>query len=112
LIEKQEDLENEMGSFITDSSFIIQSAYNWREYNWKKYDLNFYLPPEIEIKKDWIRNEEKEYQKQIDEKIKEIYKKYNIKYIEITGNIQERVEKILLHINMILFYNEEKNAKK
>jgi hypothetical protein len=61
-------------------------------------DLYVYTPIEFEIENDWVRYIDYEFQKQIDEKTRELLKDFNINYITVKWNLKERVKKILLHI--------------
>lgn len=93
-------------SFITDRTIFDVLAYtdmNSRHY-WAMrsdidkysdmYDVVLYIPIEFWIESDWIRNEDLQFQKAIDEKIKTILRQLDVPYITITWTIQERVKKV------------------
>lgn len=97
--------EKEQLNFISDRTVFDILAYSKNLYLYDKiknkflenknnYDIVFYIPIEFKLENDWIRFEEKEYQKQVDRKILKLLKKYNIRYITITWNIDERLEQI------------------
>jgi nicotinamide riboside kinase len=68
------------------------------ELKWR-YDKVIYLPPEFEIEDDWVRHIDYDYQKYIDNQIKETYKKFNISFYEVRWDIQSRILQVLNIIN-------------
>ena len=58
----------------------------------------FYIPIEFEIESDGIRYEGLEFQRKIDQILVERIEKYNLQVIELRGNIEQRVEKLLKNI--------------
>lgn len=60
----------------------------------KAYEVYFYIPPEFEIVPDGVRAVDKDYQHQIHEIFIELYRRYHISYVTVTGTVQERVDYI------------------
>lgn len=58
------------------------------------YDVVLYIPIEFELEKDWVRYEDLEFQKTIDERLKNIFRQLNISFITITWTFEERVKKL------------------
>lgn len=98
------NIVNVTDNIITDSPLQVHLWYtdDWVIYDliYKNmsdlYDVLLYLPPEIEIENDWIRNIDKEYQKKVDEKIKEAccvteIRNPNCIVKTIKGDINERL---------------------
>lgn len=59
------------------------------------YEKIFYLPIEFGIKSDGVRPGSVDYQYQIDLEIKSIIEEYGLLVIELTGSVDERVDKIV-----------------
>jgi len=116
IIYNQQQIEKQ-DNFITDATLIEALAYSKdinninyyniieREikeyYNKKVYDIIFYIPIEFEIEDDWIRHTDKDFQKTIDNRIKENLKKYNPakQIIELKWTVEERIKKALRYIS-------------
>ena len=58
------------------------------------YDHVIYLPIEFELEVDDIRFSDIDFQKTIDERMVKLLKEFNIKYTEVRGNEDERLEKV------------------
>lgn len=56
--------------------------------------LLVYVPIEFELEDDGVRNTDKEYQAQIDFFIKNLLDTAGLKYITVTGTVEERVKQI------------------
>jgi nicotinamide riboside kinase len=63
-----------------------------------RYDFIFYLPIEFPIKEDGIRSINSKYREEIDSCLKQCLVKSNMKYVTVSGSIQERVKQVLKHI--------------
>jgi hypothetical protein len=101
-------------SYITDNSLITVLAYSYfklkedeykRYYNRVKefleyypYTKVFYIPIEYEIEDDNFRYTDKEFQKQINQKIIEILIDLKINFIIVTGTLEERKNIIFKNI--------------
>jgi predicted ATPase len=60
------------------------------------YTIVVFLPPVLELENDETRVMDKAFQVKVSDKIKEIYNKNNIGFIELkTKNLEERIEKII-----------------
>lgn len=57
--------------------------------------LHFYVPVEFPLIKDGIRCNDIDYQNDIDLHIKDIYKAADIKYITLSGSVEQRGQKVL-----------------
>lgn len=58
------------------------------------YDYIFYLPIKFPLKVDNVRKNSDEFQKIIDERLINLYKKLNIPYVVIHGDRDERVKEV------------------
>lgn len=102
---EQRKAERELDSFISDRSVydnlayaqvlcedlsqqILESILNTHDW----YDNVFYVPIEFELKSDWVRFEEQDFQKTIDETILHIVKLLNIPIIEVKWSLAQRKE--------------------
>ena len=96
--------------FISDRSVLDVLAYSsfllWEESfqylvlktivaNTIEYDKVYYIPIEFPLVTDWIRFEGEQFQRQIDEKIKELANEFGIELIEVRGTVEERKNFIL-----------------
>jgi predicted ATPase len=61
----------------------------------KRFNYYIYLPVEFPLVLDNVRPIDIEYQKSVDNTLKELFKHYNIHPIIIMGNIEQRVKKAL-----------------
>jgi nicotinamide riboside kinase len=61
----------------------------------KQYNLILFIPIEFEFKERNKPYDSKETQKEIDKILKEILNKFNIKYLTITGKVEDRLNSIL-----------------
>ncbi|PIU42974.1 MAG: hypothetical protein CO034_00565 [Parcubacteria group bacterium CG_4_9_14_0_2_um_filter_35_11] len=64
-----------------------------------RYDFVFYLPIEFPMEEDGIRSIDPEFQKEIDRRFRKCLDEFNIKYIVLSGSIEERVKQALDHIS-------------
>lgn len=62
------------------------------------YRKVFLLEPIDDIEDDWLRHLDKDFQNEIYKRIKEILEDFEIKYIIVTGWIQDRLDMILNNI--------------
>ena len=99
---------------VSDSSFITILAYNYfalDEKHYKEsyeritdylrktpYDYIFYIPIEFGIVDDWVRFIDENLQKKIDDKIKDILTELWLKYITLTGAIENRKYDYYKHV--------------
>lgn len=60
--------------------------------------IHFYIPIEFEIENDGYRSLDKSYRKKIDKKIKKFLKKNKIHHYTLTGNIDERYQKMIMFL--------------
>jgi len=102
---KQEYL-NTKNNYITDNWLITILAYSYftlkeEEYSNYKYRVKeflkyypytkiFYIPIELNIEDDWFRYIDKEFQKQINQKIIEILIEFNMNFIICSWTLEER----------------------
>jgi nicotinamide riboside kinase len=63
------------------------------------YDAIFYLPIEFEAIEDGFRDTDKEFQKKLDDIIVSLVDRYDIKVIELSGSINERLKRALTHLD-------------
>ena len=59
------------------------------------YDQIFFIPIEFPLEVDGLRFTDDKYQKEIDERLLGLIQEYGIPYEIITGDVEERLEKIL-----------------
>ncbi len=118
LVSRQWELEKTTpGSWVADKSlfdFLIygnialaDAQYDSVRYTIKEviernanYDFVFYLPIEIPFQADGIRSEDREFQKEVDRCYKEYLDSRGIKYITLTGSVQERVDEALKYLSI------------
>lgn len=89
---------------VTDTSLHIVYAYSqgtrhlvWEALNKQTYDLVFHCEP-LPIENDWIRNTNKDFQKEIDEKIHSLYDMLGVEPILLIWDIKTRFNLIKKHI--------------
>lgn len=106
MISKQQKLEMDSDSWIADRCFIDLLAYISILFPMNillqfdvsdlledaKYDWVLYIPPEFDIEDDGVRSTDKDFQKTVDEKIKEFLPEG---YVEVTGSKEDRVNQVL-----------------
>jgi len=63
------------------------------------YDLIFYLPIEFSLEADGVRSADPEFQKKIDEYYRVYLQKQRIGFFELTGSVEERLNRALSYIN-------------
>lgn len=113
IISKQIQFEEENDSFMQDWTLLDILAYSQdtkdydkylkqvtNHFNKNIYDVIFYTPVEFEIENDWLRHIDKDFQKEIDQRIKYNLHITAIKYPDleihtITWSIEERVKKVM-----------------
>lgn len=71
------------------------------EYCKAKYDIIFYLPPEFPIEDDGVRSTDVVFQKQIDQKIKDILSTGSFKWYTLSGSRQKRLKQALKHLTSV-----------
>lgn len=59
------------------------------------YDFVFYLPIEFPMELDGLRSENLEFQKEVDRRYKEFLDEFGIKYITLSGSVEERINQAL-----------------
>jgi len=62
------------------------------------YDWVFYLPIEFQMELDGARSEDLEFQKNVDYRYRQCLKEFGIKYIVLSGSVQERVNQALEYL--------------
>ncbi len=62
------------------------------------YDFVFYLPIEFPMELDGLRSEDLEFQKEVDRRYKKILEHFGVKYITLSGSVEERVNQALQYI--------------
>lgn len=116
LLNKQIELEQWCSKFISDRSVLDIIVYSefllgshpiktkLKEFVKKYFDENkpydkiFYIPIEFELNKDWIRFEDLQFQKTVDEKFLDFFNEFNIEPILLKGTPEQRLDTILQHI--------------
>lgn len=63
-----------------------------------RYDFVFYLPIEFPMELDGKRSENLEFQKEVDRRYKEALGSFGVKYIPLTGSVEERVNQAIEHL--------------
>lgn len=118
ILDRQIDFERDNTNFIQDATLLDFLAYAkdttdyWEflktvsnHFSKKAYDIIFYTPIEFNIEDDWVRHIDKEFQLEIDERIK-----YNLhmtacktktEIYTIKWTLKERVEKVMDILNNI-----------
>lgn len=66
-----------------------------------KHSLFVYIPIEFAIENDGVRPTDVEYQKQVDQAMRELIYGFGITPIVATGTVEERVKTVLNHLNKI-----------
>ncbi len=83
------------GKIVIKDEEIMAMVEKFIERN-ANYDFVFYLPVEFPMEEDGFRS--KDLQPVVDATYKEFLDEKNIKYITLTGSVNERVEQALKHI--------------
>lgn len=78
------ELANECSERILESGIINDDEVKW-----------LYIPIEFELEDDGVRFTDVELQKRIDDEMKQIINKYDIKYITLTGSVEDRLNTLL-----------------
>lgn len=111
LINKQVELESVDDKWVADRCGIDLLAYIHHLFSeesaliafatktlvprFSNYDFVLYLPSgEFSIENDGVRSTDVKFQRDIDLRIRNIFKKYQIPFIEIVGSPQERLAKV------------------
>ena len=63
-----------------------------------KYDFVFYLPIEFPMEMDGIRSQDLEFQKDVDLRYKKCLDELGIRYITLSGSVEERVNQAIAHL--------------
>ena len=109
MAECQQELENSFGSWVADRCLFDILAYTMvlfpknetlihtinRCISKAKYGIILYIPPEFPIKDDGVRSTNKDFQKKIDDTLKQILHNVHI----IRGSRKERLKLALKIIN-------------
>jgi adenylate kinase family enzyme len=116
LINKQIELESKEGDWVADrcgvdllayiqylfsqENDLIEFANKTLVPKFSNYDLVIYLPSgEFAIEDDGLRTTDLKFQKDIDDKIRDILEKYKIKFIKIVGTPEERLKEVRKILN-------------
>jgi nicotinamide riboside kinase len=111
LIAKQIELENEIGNWVADRSCIDLFAYIHLLFSeesaliefatktlvprFSKYDLVLYLPSgQFAIEDDGVRTTDIEFQRAVDERVRDILEKNKIPFFRIVGSPGERLAEV------------------
>lgn len=62
------------------------------------YDFVFYLPIEFAMEFDGARSENLEFQKEVDRRYRKALDNFGIKYISLSGSVEERVSQALKYL--------------
>lgn len=63
-----------------------------------KYDFVFYLPIEFPMEEDGIRSIDPKFRGEIDHLFRKCLDEFGVKYIVLSGSVEERIEQALAHI--------------
>lgn len=63
--------------------------------------IHFYIPIEFDLEQDKFRSKDKKYRDEIDKNIKKFLDKNKISYVTLTGDIENRYNKMIKTINYI-----------
>ncbi|AGL00940.1 AAA family ATPase [Desulfoscipio gibsoniae] len=74
-------------------TYALIKLFEWAMKDLPGYDV-FYIPREFAFEKDGIRYQDDEYAVVVDQKIKNFLDIMNVPYVEITGDLPTRVEKM------------------
>jgi len=96
----------EAGDFIIDRSIFDMLAYAMDHHNYhlirrfiercyRPYDYIFYIPIEFDLVVDDVRKDDLDYQRIIDERIRKIFKTYQLDYHIIRGSLEQR--SVMIH---------------
>ena len=105
VLKKQIQAENAHSKFITDRSVWDNLAYTryisedlYQELlpiaRQQKYDLLFFIPIQFPIQDDWLRPQDEQFQKDIQDILLKILKEEWLRYYEVMGYLDERVSYI------------------
>lgn len=83
------------------SSKTLTGAVNVFERIMPHYDILFYIKPEFEIVDDGVRTTDIAFRDKIVDKFDEYIKQYDIRVVELTGSVDDRVAQILRAISEI-----------
>lgn len=73
--------------------YALMKLYEWAMKDLPGYEV-FYIPREFACEKDGIRYQDDDYAMVVDQKIKNFLDIMNVPYVEITGDLPTRVEKM------------------
>ena len=62
------------------------------------YDFIFYLPIEFPMEEDGIRSVDPKFREEIDRLFRKCLDEFGVKYIELTGSVEERINRALKYI--------------
>ena len=89
-------------------SAIPESVIALLEATWllemKQYDLYVFVPIEFDVQSDGIRPEGEEYRIAVDNQIYHFLNDNNVKYIRVTGSIEERRDQVLQALKQLDIY--------
>ena len=108
---KQYSAEMWVADFLSDRGIYDNLAYAYnvdkhlfhtlRDHamqNHKWYDKTIYLPIEFDLVWDWVRFEDRDFQKKIDNDLLSILSYFWVEVMEVRGTVQERKDFILQNI--------------
>lgn len=111
LIAKQVELESEKGKWVADRCGIDLLAYIEHLFSddlsliefanktlvprFRNYDLVLYLPSgEFAIEDDGVRTTDVEFQKAIDQRVRDVLERHKIPFVQIVGSPAERLARV------------------
>ncbi len=115
LVSRQWELENiTPESWVADKSlfdFLVYGEMVLKDENTVKviremvrrnanYDFVFYLPIEFSLELDGVRSEDLKFQKDVDSRYRKTLEKLGIKYIILSGSVENRVNRALEYLNL------------
>jgi len=62
------------------------------------YDFVFYLPIEFPLEEDGVRSVDPEFRAEIDRRFRKCLTEFNVKYVVLSGSIEERIKQALGHL--------------
>lgn len=77
---------------------IIRKVIRWFVQRNTRYDFVFYLPIEFPMENDGIRSIDPAFRENIDRLLKKCLEEFGVKYIILSGSVEERTKKALSHI--------------
>jgi nicotinamide riboside kinase len=77
---------------------IVKKLIRWFVQRNAHYDIVFYLPIEFLMEEDGIRSVDPKFREEIDRLFRKCLDEFGIKYIELSGSVEERLNQALKYI--------------